>query len=163
MAQSDSSTSKNGQLLTFYMFVLVLLLVVILSGSVYTMINNSITNFDTIQVSFKKEFLMQSILLSYNKINAILRDVKNGLYDQLDENWQDDLVTSLSNIRTKRIGALDLFRSFDYELSYNNITYQGNFNELLDVYQSEVSSLVREGKNITKINDIHMLAFNYID
>jgi len=110
------------------MFVLVLLLVVILSGSVYTMINNSITNFDTIQVSFKKEFLMQSILLSYNKINAILRDVKNGLYDQLDENWQDDLVTSLSNIRIKRIGALDLFRSLDYELSYNNITYQGNFN-----------------------------------
>jgi hypothetical protein len=35
----------------------------------------------------------------------------------------------------------------------------GNFNYLFDVYLSEVSTLVREGENITKIDNILELAF----
>jgi len=57
---------------------------------------------------------MQSILLSYNKMNAVMRDMKGGLYVKFEEDWRPDLVVSLANIKKKRMDCLNLFREDDY-------------------------------------------------
>ncbi len=66
---------------------------------------------------------MQSILMSYNKVNSVFRDVKNGMYEKLNEDWQFDIVTSLINIKKKRMVDLDLFSSQSLQARFNNITY----------------------------------------
>ncbi len=106
------------------MFALIVFLVIALSITVYFLINDSIQSFDDIRVSYRKEMLMQSILMSYNKANAVFRDVKNGLYERLNEDWQNDVVTSLINIKKKRMVDLDLFSSQDLQAQFNNIKYE---------------------------------------
>lgn len=47
-------------------------------------------------------------------MNAVMRDMKGGLYVKFEEDWRSDLVVSLNNIKKKRMDCLNLFREDDY-------------------------------------------------
>lgn len=66
---------------------------------------------------------MQSIYMSFNKINAMFRDVKSGLYKKMNQKWQYDMIQSLNKIKARRMLDLDLFQTKPLKGVYQNITY----------------------------------------
>lgn len=59
---------------------------------------------------------------------------------------------------------LNLFKSEDLQFTFNNVSYQGNLNELLDLFLSESGSLVFSGdENKTKIKNIQDVSEKYVN
>ena len=72
---------------------------------------------------------------------AMLRDVASGLYASVGRDWVPDVLESYSLIKENQNKRM--FSNSKMQILYQNHTYFGNLNELVEVILSDVFMLTK--------------------